>query len=148
METAATAVLLCSANEEYGARMTLRRSQLISATVLLASLVLVAMPPAAATSASTRSMTIVTRDRYVSRLGSFRPTEDPRMSAAIEVFGRPSSRVLNGNSCRVDWRRLQLRIYFANFGGRRPGQTTCTSTVGRKRSSRAARASGPRRACA
>ena len=31
----------------------------------------------------------------------------------------------------MDWRRLRLRIYFANFGGVRPGQTTCTSSVGR-----------------
>jgi len=111
--------------------MTLQWPRFISPTALLASFVLFAMLPATALSASTRSMTIVTRDYYVSRLGPFRATEASRISAAIRVFGRPSARVLNGNFCRVDWRRLQLRIYFANFGGVRPGQTTCTSTVGR-----------------
>ena len=36
-------------------------------------------------------MTIVTRDYYVSRIGPFRPTADPRISAAIRAF--PSSSI-------------------------------------------------------
>ena len=76
-------------------------------------------------------MTIVTREYYVSRIGPFRPAADPRISAAIRAFGRPRSRTLEGGACRVDWRPLRLRIYFANFGAVRPGQTTCTASVGR-----------------
>lgn len=34
----------------------------------------------------------------------------------------------------MEWRRLRLRIYFANFGGVRRGQTTCTASVGRAQS--------------
>jgi hypothetical protein len=30
----------------------------------------------------------------------------------------------------VEWRRLRLRITFDNYGGMRPGQTTCTPSVG------------------
>lgn len=34
----------------------------------------------------------------------------------------------------MSWRRLRLRIDFENFGGTRPGQTTCTPSVGRAQS--------------
>lgn len=118
-------------NEEYRASTMLRVLRLVGPIALLASLVFMSTLPTPAQSASSQSMTIVTRDFSVSRIGPFRPTESPRISVAIRAFGRPSARVLDANSCRVDWRRLRLRIYFANFGGVRPGQTTCTSTVGR-----------------
>ena len=111
--------------------MTRPRPRMVSPVALLAMLAMTVMLPAGALGASAPPATIDTRDYYVSRIGGFRPTQDPRLSAAMRVFGRPSARVLNGNSCRVDWRRLGLRIYFANFGGMRPGQTTCTSSVGR-----------------
>lgn len=101
-------------------------------TVVLATAA-IAVPPASAT-AATSAFTIVTRDYYVSRIGPFRPVQNPRLSAAIRAFGRPSSRKLDRSTCRVDWRRLRLRIYFENFGGVRPGQTTCTASVGKAQS--------------
>ncbi len=71
----------------------------------------------------------------VTRLGAFRVRRDPTIRGAQRVFGRPSSRRLDrSGTCTVAWRRLRLRIYFANFGGTLPGQTTCTSTVGRAQS--------------
>jgi hypothetical protein len=88
-------------------------------------------PPA---SAAPVSMTIVTRDYYVSRIGTFRPAKDPRLSAAKRAFGRPTQVHLKGATCRVSWRPLRLRIHFENFGGASPGQTTCTPSVGRAQS--------------
>lgn len=76
-------------------------------------------------------MTIVTRDYYVSRIGTFRPIENPRLSAARRAFGRPSAVQLKGGTCLVTWGRLRLRVYFENFGGAEPGQSTCTPSVGR-----------------
>jgi hypothetical protein len=67
----------------------------------------------------------------VTRIGAFSPRRDPTIGAARRVFGRPSALTLRGGSCVVTWRRLGLRIVFANFGGTLPGQTTCTSSVGR-----------------
>lgn len=90
----------------------------------------IAAAPASASS-GTSAFTIVTRDYYVSRIGPFRPAQNPRLSAAIRAFGRPSSRKLDRSTCRVEWRRLRLRITFENFGGALPGQTTCTASVGR-----------------
>jgi hypothetical protein len=77
------------------------------------------------------SMTIVTREYYVSRIGTFRPSENPRLSAARRAFGRPSKVQLTGGTCRVTWGHLRLRIFFENFGGAGAGQTTCTPSVGR-----------------
>jgi hypothetical protein len=79
-------------------------------------------------------MTIVTRDYYVSRIGTFRPAENPLLSAAIRAFGRPTQVQLKAGSCRVSWRALRLKINFENFGGAAPGQTTCTPSVGRAQS--------------
>jgi hypothetical protein len=76
-------------------------------------------------------MTIVTREYYVSRIGTFRPAENPRLSAARRAFGRPTDVRRRGGTCRVSWRRLRLRIDFENFGGAAPGETTCTPSVGR-----------------
>lgn len=101
-------------------------------TVVLA-LAAIAVPPPSAM-AATSAFTVVTRDYYVSRIGPFRPAQNPRLSAAIRAFGRPTSRKLDRSTCRADWRRLRLRIYFENFGGVLPGQTTCTASVGRAQS--------------
>jgi hypothetical protein len=79
-------------------------------------------------------MTIVTRDYYVSRIGTFRPAENPLLSAARRAFGRPSLVQLKGGTCVVTWRALRLKINFENFGGASPGQTTCTPSVGRAQS--------------
>lgn len=71
----------------------------------------------------------------VTRIGAFRPRRDPSIRAAQRVFGRPSSRELSRyETCDVEWRRLRLKITFANFGGHGPGETTCTSTVGKAQS--------------
>jgi hypothetical protein len=75
--------------------------------------------------------TIRTSNGSVSRIGAFRIRRDATIRAAARIFGRPSTRKLRGdNECQVDWRRLRLRIYFANFGGHGPGETTCSSRVG------------------
>jgi hypothetical protein len=79
-------------------------------------------------------ITVVTRQYFVSRIGRFSPSENPRLSAAIRAFGRPSQRKLIGGTCRVRWRAIGLQISFENFGGPRPGQTTCTPSVGRAQS--------------
>jgi hypothetical protein len=88
---------------------------------------------AAPAAAAPRSMTVVVRDAFVTRIGTFRPAENPRLSAAIHAFGRPSSRRARGNSaCTVRWRRLGLKIVFANFGA--PGLSACARSVGRAQS--------------
>jgi hypothetical protein len=85
--------------------------------------------------AAATSYTIRTSGGSVARIGAFRIRRDPTIGAAARVFGQPSSRKLaSGNSCLVDWRRLRLRIDFVNLGGYLPGQTTCTSSVGRAQS--------------
>ena len=108
----------------------------------LLPLVLVVLTPTPAAVADSESAdataashTIRTSRGYVARIGAFRIRRDPTIGAAARVFGAPSSRKLDGNSlCQVDWRRLRLRIYFVNFGGTRPGETTCSSSVGRAQS--------------
>jgi hypothetical protein len=67
---------------------------------------------------------------YVSSIGDFRPSGDASIAAAQRVFGSPSSRKLTtDNSCDVRWRRLRLRITFANFGLPGPGQTACSDSA-------------------
>ncbi len=85
--------------------------------------------------ASARSYTIRTSDGAVTRIGAFRPRRDPTLSGAERVFGAATSKELTKyGGCRVEWRRLRLRILFYNFGGHGPGETTCTSSVGRSQS--------------
>ncbi len=98
------------------------------AFVVLASTLLASPPPA---TAAAQPFTVETREFSVSRIGPFRPADDPRLSAAIRAFGRPSTRKLDRGTCRVEWRRVRLRITFENFGGARKGQTACTASVGR-----------------
>jgi hypothetical protein len=79
--------------------------------------------------------TIRTAGGSVARIGAFHPRQDPTIAAAVRAFGRPSARELTSNvSCVVEWRRLRLRITFANFGGHGPGHTTCSASVGRAQS--------------
>jgi hypothetical protein len=94
----------------------------------LVALAVCAQPAAAAPA----SMSIVARDASVTRIGTFRPSENPRLSAAVRAFGRPSSRRGRGSACTVRWRRLGLKILFANFGA--PGVSTCNGSVGRAQS--------------
>ena len=84
--------------------------------------------------AAASTFTIRTSGGYVARIGTFRPSRNPLMASAIRAFGRPSSRRLDRGTCIASWRRLRLRISFANFGGAPPGATTCTASVGRAQS--------------
>ncbi len=79
-------------------------------------------------------ITVVTKGAFVSRLGRFKPSENPLLSSAIRAFGRSSQRKVIGGTCRVRWQSIRLEITFANFGGTRPGQTICTPSVGRAQS--------------
>jgi hypothetical protein len=81
--------------------------------------------------AAAAGYTIRTAQGSVTRIGAFRTRRDPTIGAAVRVFGRPSSRkLLSRAECQVDWRRLRLRIYFANFGLPPRGETTCNPRVG------------------
>lgn len=98
--------------------------------VLIATVVAACLVPAAA-DARPPSFVIRTSQGAVARIGAFHPSRRPTIAAAIRAFGRPTSRRLtNFNECRVEWRRLGLRIDFANLGGPRPGETTCSPAVG------------------
>lgn len=89
-----------------------------------------ATPPQGKTAAA--SYTIRTHQGAVSRIGAWRISRDPTIRAAARVFGKPSSRTLKESYlCQVDWRRLRLRIYFANFGVTPRGQSTCSPSVGK-----------------
>jgi hypothetical protein len=84
-----------------------------------------------AASAAGSSFVIRTSDGLVARIGAFHPRRSATLASAIRVFGRPSStKLLGDNACRVDWRRIRLRINFASFASHAPGQTTCTPSVG------------------
>lgn len=85
--------------------------------------------------ASARSFTIVAKGSAdsrgtVVRIGDFRVARDPRLRAAIGAFGAPSSRrvAAGGISCRVSWRRLGIKILFANLGA---GRSACKPRLGR-----------------
>jgi hypothetical protein len=90
--------------------------------------------PAAPADAAAQRFVIRTSDGYVARIGSFRPSRNPTIASAVRTFGAPSSRRLDGSACSVRWRRLKLKIVFANFGLAPPGQTTCSPSVGRAQS--------------
>jgi hypothetical protein len=107
----------------------MRRSSLAA---LAGSLLLVALAAPPAHAGPTATLTIATRDAFVTQIGTFRPAQNPRLSAAIRAFGRPSTRRGRGSACTVRWRRLGLKIVFANFGA--PGASTCRPSVGRAQS--------------
>lgn len=110
-----------------------QRTAAVLAFVVTGALALDATPASAQS-----SFTIRTSGGYVAAIGAFHPSRSPTLAAAMRVFGAPSSRRLTSTvSCQVDWRRLRLRITFANLGGHGPGQTTCTPSVGRAQSFRA-----------
>ena len=46
----------------------------------------------------------MTEDAFVTRIGTFKPSQNPRLSAAIRAFGSPSSRRGRGSACTVRWR--------------------------------------------
>ena len=85
-----------------------------------------------APSAASAALHTITISRgTVTRIGAYRPLRDPTIAAAERVFGPSSSRQVGRHGdCRVDWRRLRLRITFEKLGGPDPGETTCAGTVG------------------
>ncbi len=93
---------------------------------------LVLLAVAAAPAAGQSPSTIVTGDASVTRIGRFEPSQNPRLSAAIRAFGAPSSRRGRGSACTVRWRKIGLKVVFANFGS--PGVSTCRASVGRAQS--------------
>jgi hypothetical protein len=81
--------------------------------------------------AASDSFTIRASDGYVTAIGAFKIRRDATIAAAQRVFGTPSStKLTRGSSCKVEWRSVQLRIWFDNYGGHGPGQTTCSPSVG------------------
>lgn len=94
--------------------------------VILASLVIGVSVPASALAAE--SFTIRTKGGSVARIGSFKMSKDPSLAAAMRVFGAPTSmkRVYGISGCNVTWRKLRLKIEFANFGG----QSACEPSYG------------------
>jgi len=84
--------------------------------------------------ASARSFTIVARGSdsargEVVRIGDFHVGRNAGLDAAIAAFSRPSSRreQSRGIVCRVGWRRLGIKIAFANLGG---GGSACKPDLG------------------
>ena len=81
--------------------------------------------------------TIEVGARSVTRIGAFDTTStqfrSPVIRKAIRALGKPSNRFrTSDSSCAVKWRRLGLRIVFANFG--EPGAPPCGGRVGRAQS--------------
>jgi hypothetical protein len=61
-------------------------------------------------------------------IGGYMVKKDRSLAGAIDVFGKPSSSKRRGGStCNVRWRKVGLRIRFANFGGANP----CNPAAGR-----------------
>jgi hypothetical protein len=59
-------------------------------------------------------------------------TYAPTIRKAVHAFGKPSNKFpLSNSGCVVKWKRLGLRIVFANFGDTR---STCNPGVGRAQS--------------
>jgi hypothetical protein len=80
-------------------------------------------------SSAQAAYTIRVSHGVVTRIGNFKPYQSGTILAAEREFGFPTSLRANSDSCHVYWRRLGLRIVFANFGGTLPGQTNCSATV-------------------
>jgi len=95
----------------------------------LLSLALLLLAAPAADAAST--LTIEAGERTITRIGSFRPGADPTIAAAERAFGEASATRDVGEGCRVDWRRLRLRMYFANFGSVPRDRGVCHPRVGK-----------------
>lgn len=94
----------------------------------LALLIAVSAVPAASaqTDYTLRAKGSATDRGDVLSIGGFQPRVDPSVSAALAVFGSPSSRrVTSAESCRMGWRALGLRIVFVNLGA--PGAGPCSA---------------------
>ena len=88
----------------------------------LAALIVLVAVALAAPAADARSLTIETGKYGVRKLGPLDTrstrTYSPTVAAARRALGRPSNVLPNGGGgCVGKWRRLGLRIVFADFGG-------------------------------
>jgi hypothetical protein len=86
--------------------------------------------------AQARPFTIKVGEFAVTKLGPLNTKSSrryvPTIGKAVAAFGRPSNSFpSSSSSCVVKWRRLGLRIVFANFGDTRD---TCLRDVGRAQS--------------
>jgi hypothetical protein len=104
----------------------------------LVALALVALGagPLAAATAQARSYTIESGKYSVTKLGPLNTkgtrTYVPTIRKAVNAYGKPSNKFpTSGSSCVVKWKRLGLRIVFANFGDTR---ATCKPGAGRAQS--------------
>lgn len=85
---------------------------------------------ATASPSYSRDYTIRASNGAVAAIGTFHPSRNPTLRAAIAAFGNPTSRKARYGvtGCRVKWRRLKLTIEFANYGGNAQG--ACADSVG------------------
>lgn len=99
--------------------------------IVFCALVLLAVNATAATAA-----TIRWKDGEVTQIGDLGLSRTPTIQRVSAAFGAPASRRLESRElCVVDWTApLGLRGNFVNLGARRPGQTTCSPTVGKLQS--------------
>lgn len=111
--------------------------RILGCAALVCALSAVVLPSAAgahqdpAAVAARKALTIRPGRYGVKQLGAFRPGRRATIAAAARAFGHPSSRRPEGDTaCIATWRRLRLRIVFANFGGNPPGKTACSGSVG------------------
>jgi hypothetical protein len=104
--------------------------------LLTVALVGLAAGPLAAATAQARSYTIESGKYSVTELGPLNTrstrTYAPTIRKAVHAYGKPSNKFsLSDSACVVKWRRLGLRIVFANFGDTR---STCKPGVLRAQS--------------
>jgi hypothetical protein len=97
---------------------------------LLGVTIALLLPVGTAAASAAPTLTIRASQDVVTRIGTFRTQDDATPAAAVRAFGPPSSRRHAGEGCRVEWRALRLRIYFANFGIVAPVVPACSSTGG------------------
>lgn len=82
--------------------------------------------------AATAATTVRWKDGKITHIGDLGLSRAPTIGRATAAFGAPTKKRLDGKVlCVVDWAPLALRGRFVNLGGPRPGQTTCSSTVGK-----------------
>ena len=90
---------------------------------------------AAAASAAAAATTIRWKNGAVTHIGDLSLSRTPTIARAGAALGAPTkTRLTSTETCVVDWTPLALRGNFVNLGGSRPGQTTCSPTLGKLQS--------------
>ena len=93
-----------------------QRSRLLLAAALAVAAGLAAPSPADAESFVIKARGSQTGPGVVRAIGDFKPSRDPKLSAAIRAYGQPTSRSGGGELCRVRWADIGVRSRFQNFG--------------------------------